>query len=87
MIGVVALKSKSSKYFLATSIFNRNKSYDSNYLLVALENRFVTEFIFAFCFVPSILFTFGSQFSLGPLSELLYIPGLFYVVFLSNKKS
>ena len=87
LIGVVALKSKSSKYFLATSIFNRNKSYDSNYLLVALENRFVTEFIFAFCFVPSILFTFGSQFSLGPLSELLYIPGLFYVVFLSNKKS
>ena len=87
VVGIYSLKNNNSKFLIATSLFNRNKNYDSNYLLTAIENKFVTEFIFVFCFVPNILFLLGSIFSLGPLSELLYVPGLFYVVMLSNKRS
>tara|TARA_B100000287_G_scaffold333477_2_gene318645 strand:- start:802 stop:2088 length:1287 start_codon:yes stop_codon:yes gene_type:complete len=85
IFGIVLLSKANSRLLLTTSLFNRNKSYDSNYLLLTVEKKYVTEFIFAFCFIPNILFCFGSLFSLGPISELLYIPSLIYVVFMSNK--
>ena len=87
LYGFYSFNNRNSKFLIGTSLFNRNKSYDSNYLLTAVEKKFVTEFIFAFCFVPNILFVIGSSFSLGPLSELLYVPSLLYVVMLSNKRS
>ena len=87
LYGFYSFNNRNSKFLIGTSLFNRNKSYDSNYLLTAVEKKFVTEFIFAFCFVPNILFVIGSSFSLGPLSELLYVPSLLYVVTLSNKRS
>ena len=85
IFGIILLSKANSRLLLTTSLFNRNKSYDSNYLLLTVEKKYVTEFIFAFCFIPNILFCFGSLFSLGPISELLYIPSLIYVVFMSNK--
>ncbi len=87
LYGFYSFNNRNSKFLIGTSLFNRNKSYDSNYLLIAVEKKYVTEFIFAFCFVPNILFVIGSSFSLGPLSELLYVPSLLYVVMLSNKRS
>ena len=87
IFGIALLSKASSRLLLTTSLFSRNKSYDSNYLLLTVEKKYITEFIFAFCFIPNILFCVGSMFSLGPISELLYIPSLVYVVFMSNKSS
>lgn len=87
LFGLYFIKNKNTMFLLISSLFERNKSYDSNYLLLSVEKNNVTEFIFAFCFIPNLLFLFGSVFSIGLLSELLYVPGLFYVVLLSVKKS
>ena len=86
LFGLYFVKNKNTIFLLISSLFERNKSYDSNYLLLSVEENNITEFIFAFCFIPNLLFLFGSMFSIGLLSELLYVPGLFYVVLLSVKK-
>lgn len=86
IITLIYLKNTKSKFLSVTSLFNRNKSYDANYLLLAVENRYLSNTIFALCFIPNIAYFIGSINSIGPLSELLFVPGLIYVVFLTNKK-
>ena len=86
LVSLFYLKNTNSKFLSLTTLFNRNKSYDANYLLLAIEKKYVTNTIFAFCFIPNLAYFIGSLNSIGPLSELLFVPGLIYVVLMTNKK-
>ena len=86
LVSLFYLKNTNSKFLSITTLSTRNKSYDANYLLVAIENKHVTNTIFAFCFIPNLAYFIGSLNSIRPLSELLFVPGLIYVVLMTNKK-